>query len=212
MKHIICLTLVCSLAFIGCASDNPNKKTGYGAMIGAATGAAAGMLLNKKDKKKGALLGGLLGGMLGGGVGKYLDKQAAELREIAETKRTEHGIVTKLKGDITFSSGKAQVTSVASDQINKIASIIKKYPEDILTVTGHTDSTGSMKINQSLSESRAAAVKNLLVNGGVPSGSISTIGVGPSQPLASNDNSTGRSANRRVEISITIDESKIQKK
>ena len=177
--------------------------------MGAGLGAIIGHQSGKRDK--GALLGGVIGGLLGGGVGNYLDKQAAELAQIAETKRTEHGIVTKLKGDITFDSGASMVKSTAQNNIQKISQIISKYPEDVVKIVGHTDSTGSDTKNQSLSQMRAQSVKSIMLANGVPATAITVVGMGEGQPVSSNETVDGRAQNRRVEILISVDESKLKK-
>lgn len=208
------MLLVCVIfSLIGCASKD-KKNTQDGAVIGAAAGAVAGAMIAGAggDQKKAMLIGGAIGGAIGATIGKKLDDQARELKKIAETKRTQHGIVTKLKGDITFASGKAEVTSDAKQRISKMAKIIKKYPEDRLVITGHTDSTGSKDLNSRLSAQRAQAVKDLMVQGGVPSKYIKIVGAADSNPVASNNTLAGRSANRRVEIAITMVENKKKSK
>lgn len=210
MKQISILVLSL-LLLASCASDQ--KRTATGAGIGAATGAAAGAILaGKGSEGKGAVIGGILGAMIGGGIGQYLDKQAKELAQVAETRRTENGIVTKLKGDITFPSGKTTLTADAQSRLMKIAEIVKKYPEDRLAVIGHTDSTGSDMTNQSLSQARADVVRAILVSNGVPGQYVQAAGMGENQPIASNDTATGRSENRRVEINITVDETALNNK
>lgn len=212
ISFVVALMLLGSCASMQGVKDTAGKKTGTGAGLGALIGATAGAMLSKKGKKgKGALMGGALGALLGGGIGYKLDKQAKELAEIAETKRTANGIVTQLKGDITFPSNKTQVKSMAKERIDQIAQIVSKYPEDILTIKGYTDSQGAYEWNQKLSTMRADSVKALLVAGGVPAHSISTVGMGPNNPIADNSSTDGRSANRRVEIEITVDESKVKK-
>lgn len=199
MKILFYLTLI---ILVGCASDDPNKRSKKGAAIGAATGAVAGSVLSKKDKKKGAMIGGFLGTVAGGTIGKRMDEQAKELDEVAETQRTDSGIITKLKGDITFDTGEAILTSDARSRIKRIGEIISQYPEDMITVAGHTDSTGSTGLNQRLSEKRAMTVMQILTSAGVPSSQIATVGAGESNPIASNNTTDGRAANRRVEIII----------
>jgi outer membrane protein OmpA-like peptidoglycan-associated protein len=217
MKKLISSLII--TAFLSSCATTENsertagKNTGMGAGIGAAVGAAAGAMLGKKGKKgKSALIGGVLGGLVGGGTGYYFDKQAKELEKIAETQRTKDGIITKLKGDITFAPNKSQVKNDAKESISQIANIISSYPEDILTVKGYTDSDGSYEWNQKLSAMRADSVRAELIAGGVPASSISTVGMGPGKPIADNSTAAGKSANRRVEIEITVDESKIKKK
>jgi hypothetical protein len=114
---------------LGCSSAG--KNTAVGAGVGAAAGAAIGAIVGHQsgDRGKGALIGAALGGGLGGLVGNRLDKQKKELEQIAETKRTENGLVSKLKSDILFDSGKAALKPTASQNLGKMAEIMKKYPE-----------------------------------------------------------------------------------
>ena len=77
---------------------------------------------------------------------------------------------------------------------------MKEHEKGNLAVTGHTDSTGSDKYNQALSERRAQSVTNYLVENGIDSKRIETMGMGESQPIASNATESGRSQNRRVEL------------
>ncbi len=208
MKKIICGTLAVAV-FAGCASDN--KKTMAGAGIGAGVGALAGAVIGHQtgNREKGALLGAALGAGVGGVVGNRLDKQAKELEKVAETKRTDQGIVSKLKSDILFDTGKSDLKPAAIASIKEMATIMKKYPENVLTVKGHTDDVGSDALNATLSENRANAVRSVLIANGIPSTTVSTVGLGESQPVADNKSAAGRQQNRRVEIEIAVDESKV---
>ncbi len=211
MILVSALVAVSSAFVVGCAQ--PGKKTAIGAGAGAALGAGLGAIIGHQsgNKGKGAAIGAAAGALLGGTIGNRLDKQAQELAAIAETKRTEQGIITKLKSDITFSSGSSSVKPMAQSNIKQIAAIIAKYPEDVVQVIGHTDSTGSDATNQALSQKRAESVRQQMISGGVPSGSISAIGRGESQPILTNKTSNGRAGNRRVEIQISVDETKVKK-
>lgn len=203
--------LAFTVALTGCSS--PGKKTAIGAGAGAAAGAALGAIIGHQtgNRGTGALIGGALGASVGGLVGNRLDKQAKELEQIAETKRTEQGILTKLKSDILFDTGKSDLKPAAIQNITKMASILKKYPENVLMIRGYTDSTGSAAVNKALSEKRASAVKSQLVAHGVPADTVSVEGMGPASPVAPNTTAAGRSQNRRVEIEISVDESKVPK-
>ena len=206
---VLALTVTTLGASTGC--ESAGKRTAMGAGIGAAAGAAVGAVIGHQtgNRGQGAMIGAALGGTMGGVVGNRLDRQAKELEKIAETKRTEEGIITKLKSDILFDTGKSELKPVATTNISKMADILKKYPENVLTIRGYTDSTGSAAINQTLSEKRAAAVKNQLVAGGVPAGSVTVVGMGPQNPVGDNKTADGRAQNRRVEVEITVDESKL---
>ena len=191
----------------GCASSehkNALRGAGIGALAGGAIGAIAG-------KGKGAAIGAAIGASLGGYVGHRMDKQAKELEKIAETKRTEQGLVTKLKSDILFDTGKADLKAEAKNNLKQMAEIMKKYPENVLTIKGYTDNTGKSEKNQSLSAKRASSVKEQLVLAGLSESVITTQGMGPQNPIADNTNADGRKQNRRVEIEITVDESKVPK-
>ena len=88
------------------------------------------------------------------------------------------------------------------DDLLKVATSLNKYPDTTVQVLGHTDNTGSAGYNQQLSERRANAVADVLMEGGVPFARIQSIGRGEDQPIASNLNEDGRRQNRRVEIVI----------
>jgi outer membrane protein OmpA-like peptidoglycan-associated protein len=206
MKKTLIIISSLVLLLTGCASEN--KRTYMGAGLGAAAGGALGAVMGKG---KGAAIGAVLGGSLGGYIGHRMDKQAKELEQIAETKRTEQGLVTKLKSDILFDSGKADLKPEAVTNLHKMAEIMKQYPENVLTVKGYTDSTGSKDINEALSAKRALAVKQTLVAAGMSEPVIGTEGLGPVNPIADNGSLAGRKQNRRVEIEVRVDESKVPK-
>jgi outer membrane protein OmpA-like peptidoglycan-associated protein len=143
-------------------------------------------------------------------VGYRLDKQAEELAKIAETRRTEEGIITSMRDNILFDVNSSVIKPQAVQNIVKIADVLKKYPEDRIIVVGHTDDRGSAQFNERLSLQRAQAVKLQLVSSGVPESGIEALGQGESQPLAPNTSDQNRAKNRRVELQITVDQSKVQ--
>lgn len=210
MKKTLLTFLASSLILWGCTT--PGKRTAIGAGAGAAAGAGIGAVIGHQSGHagKGAAIGAAAGAILGGTVGNILDKQAKELEQVAETKRTENGIITTLKNNILFATNSSALKPEAMDNVNQIADIIKKYPEDRVIVVGHTDDRGAADYNQRLSEQRAQAVRVQMVSRGVPSSTIEAIGQGESQPKAPNTDEAGRSQNRRVELQITVDESKVK--
>lgn len=195
------------------ACESAGKRTAVGAGVGAAVGAGVGAIIGHQTGNRGAGLaaGALLGGAIGGAVGHRMDKQAKELEKIAETKRTEQGLITKLKSDILFETGKAELKPQATNNLGQMANIMKKYPENVLTIRGYTDATGSPQINKSLSERRAGAVRDELVKGGIPANVITVVGMGPENPVGDNKTNEGRAQNRRVEVEIRADETKVPK-
>ncbi len=213
MKKLLVILTTAAAVLSGCATGE-NQNTYKGVGIGAAAGAALGAIIgnNNGDAGKGAAIGAVLGGTVGGVVGKRMDNQAKELAKVAETKRTEQGLVTKLKSDILFETGKAELKDQAKTNLTEMATIMKKYPENILTIKGYTDSTGSVQTNEALSKKRAEAVKVQLVNNGIPATVVSTTGLGPANPVGDNKTDLGRKQNRRVEIEIAVDQSKVPNK
>ena len=83
-----------------------------------------------------------------------------------------------------------------------MAQVLYKFTDTRLTVTGHTDSTGARDYNYNLSNRRATSVANYLAGAGIDQSRLITQGVGPDQPIASNDTEQGRAMNRRVELQI----------
>jgi OmpA-OmpF porin, OOP family len=80
--------------------------------------------------------------------------------------------------------------------------IFKEYPQARFSIEGHTDSDGSNALNQTLSENRAAAVKNFLIENGIAADRLMSTGYGETKPIASNKNAAGKAQNRRVEIKL----------
>ncbi|MFS4460659.1 OmpA family protein [Bdellovibrio sp. HCB2-146] len=213
MKKMILVGCAAVIGLSACATMDENPNAAKGAGIGAAVGAVAGAVIGHQTGKRneGALIGAALGAGLGGAVGHRMDKQAKELERIAETKRTEQGLITKLKSDILFDTGKADLKPAAKANINELAAIMKKYPENVLTIKGYTDSSGSDKVNMPLSERRAQAVRNQLVTAGIPANTVTSLGMGSANPLDAGTSKDSLAKNRRVEIEITVDESKVPK-
>ena len=214
MKKMILLASTFAVILSACATVEDNKKTAAGVGIGAVAGGVIGAVIGNQtgNRNAGALIGAAVGAGFGGAVGHRLDQQQKELDKIAETKRTEQGLVTKLKSDILFDSGKADLKPAAKENINQLAAIMKKYPENILTIKGYTDSTGSDKINKPLSEKRAQAVRDQLVSAGLPAATVSSLGMGSANPVDMGTDKASLAKNRCVEIEITVDESKVPKK
>ncbi len=211
MKKLLSL-LVLGAFLAGCTTVNPytgqtqTSKAVWGTAIGAATGAATGALV-AGNSGKGALVGGLAGAALGAGTGYYLDVQAAELRaELAGTGvqvvESDDNIRLIMPGNITFKTDSADVNSGFYATLNSVAKVLKKYSNSTVMVSGHTDNTGSAEYNLNLSKQRAAAVAAYLQGQGVAANRFEVLGLGYSNPIASNNTAEGRAQNRRVEIKI----------
>ena len=198
-RHLVTSAALAAFLIAGC--ETAGKRTAIGAGGGAAAGASVGALLGGW---KGAAIGAGVGALAGGSVGLYLDKQAKELEQVAETKRTENGVVVNMKSEILFDTGSAVLKDEAIAQITKVGDIIAKYSDDRVRVEGHTDSTGSAAKNEDLSLRRADAVKRVLLGRGVKESQITSLGMGATKPVADNKTAAGRAANRRVELHIDV--------
>ena len=103
---------------------------------------------------------------------------------------------------ILFDNGKATIKFESAEILNQIINVLKKYPNSRFRIEGHTDSTGRRAKNIELSQNRADAVKVYLIQGGIASNRLESVGYGPDKPIASNKNKKGRALNRRVEINL----------
>jgi outer membrane protein OmpA-like peptidoglycan-associated protein len=103
---------------------------------------------------------------------------------------------------ILFNSGKSSFQKQTIPVLQAITAILKEYPTAKFSLEGHTDNTGSDVLNQKLSEERAAAVKNFLVENGVDASRLSSKGFGESAPIDSNKTAKGKANNRRVEVKL----------
>ncbi len=194
------LVPVLMLGAAGCAT--PGKRTATGAAAGAIVGAGAGAMVG--ENFEGAAIGAGVGAVAGAAVGNYLDKQARELEQVAETRRTEEGLLLNLRNDLLFETDSAILTDSAIAQVSRIGDILVKYPEDRIRIEGHTDSRGTEPYNEALSLRRAEAVYRVLSSRGVAPRQIMVLGQGESEPVAPNETPAGRSANRRVELHIDV--------
>jgi OOP family OmpA-OmpF porin len=104
---------------------------------------------------------------------------------------------------VFFNSGKATFKSTDGPvRLDAISNILKEYPNAKLIIEGHTDNEGSNAFNQKLSEDRANAVKDALVQRGAKVDNLSTIGYGETKPIATNKTAAGRAENRRTEVKL----------
>jgi outer membrane protein OmpA-like peptidoglycan-associated protein len=92
--------------------------------------------------------------------------------------------------------------SESYDELDQVFRFMENNPGIKLEISGHTDNTGSLRINQRLSRDRARAVVNYLVNRGISVDMLSSQGYADSQPVAENDTAEGRRQNRRVEFKV----------
>lgn len=186
--------------------DGTQNQTGTGAIIGGLTGAAAGQIIG--GDTRGTVIGGVIGAGIGAAIGNQLDTQERELRQsLAGTSagivNTGDRLIVTLPEAITFDFGSAVVHQNFRPSLAAVSRSLQNYPNTTVRVVGHTDNVGTLAVNQQLSEQRALAVAQILVNTGTPSTRVRYQGRAYHEPIASNSTSAGRAANRRVEIIIT---------
>ncbi len=208
LSNIIFISsLVLSVFIYGCSASNTVKGGVIGGVGGGLVGGVIGHYAG--NTVLGAIIGAAVGGTAGALIGNYMDKQAEEMQnDIAGAKidRVGEGIKITFDSGILFATNSSTLQPGAKTNIDKLAIILKKYPDTNILVTGHTDSDGTEQYNQSLSEKRARAVSDYTEMQGVSSSRFSVVGLGEKEPIASNDNEDGKLSNRRVEIAIFANE------
>ena len=185
-------------------TSNTAKGAGVGAAAGAVLGAIAGGGSSQERRKK-ALIGAGIGAIAGGGVGAYMDSQEAKLRQqLAGTgvsvTRSGDNLILNMPGNITFPVNQFDVRSDFYPVLNSVALVLKEYEKTLIDVVGFTDSSGTYENNMVLSQKRANSVGQYLQSQGIIAGRIVTQGMGPQNPVASNETAEGKQANRRVEL------------
>lgn len=139
-----------------------------------------------------------------------LEKEKAELRAqllaqfnaVLQTRDSARGLIVNMS-DVLFDTGQFTLRPAAREKLARVAGILSGHPGLRLEVEGHTDSIGGDEFNQRLSERRSSAVADYLVKQGVPASSLTSKGLGETQPVASNDTAAGRQQNRRVELIVS---------
>ncbi len=120
---------------------------------------------------------------------------------IIETKDRE--VLSFAMKAVQFELGKATLKPESFTVLTQIAEIMRKYPDYNLSIEGHTDNTGTAEVNEKLSESRAKACYDYLVQKGIPASRMKYKGYGKARPIADNSTYSGRTLNRRVEFNLT---------
>ncbi len=192
-------------------SSTPQRNnTGTGALVGVGIGALLGYLTNTSDGEQGrrnALIGAGVGALAGAGVGAYMDRQQRVLEaELSGTgvgvARQGDNLVLRMPSDVTFAVNSSAIDPRFNATLRDVTAVLQDYDRSLVDVIGHTDSTGGDRINQPLSERRAAAVAQALIDAGVIRERLYVAGASSRNPVASNETVEGRQMNRRVEILI----------
>ncbi len=205
------LAAVALLGVSGCVTDpNTGERKISRTAIGGAGGAGLGYLLGGLIGGKTArIAGAAIGGVAGGVVGNQMDQQIKQLRDTTagsgigvDPTPDGSGILVNLP-EVTFAVDSTTISPSFRAALDNVAQSMITYPNSLVDVMGHTDSTGSDSYNLDLSRRRAESVANYLTSRGVSRTRLATIGYGEQYPIADNNTAEGRAINRRVEIRIT---------
>lgn len=214
MKKKLLVTLIFT-ALAGCTTTAPDgtqetNRAATGAIIGAIGGAIVGN--NTGSSRTHTAMGAVVGAGIGAAIGNSLDEQEREFkrqlaaeeqaREIEVERVREDLLRLTVNNEVSFDFDKATIRPSFRDSLDKIAGVLTKYGRSRVIVVGHTDSVGSERYNQRLSEQRANSVADYLATRRVERSRITAKGAGESEPRASNGSEAGRQLNRRVEIFV----------
>lgn len=176
------------------------------AAVGGVGGAALGAIESSSWAGGGALVGAGMGAAYCWVHGADSQKVAQVEEVVVEQEEVviaEPAEAVRVELDVKFDFDKAQVKQESYGDIKALADFMKQYPSTSTVVEGHTDSVGSDTYNQGLSERRAKAVRDVLVNQyGVEGNRVNAVGYGESRPVADNATAEGRAINRRVEAEV----------
>ena len=213
-KARIIISSLCAasmLSLSACVTDpNTGERKVSRTAIGAGGGALAGLLLGGLiGGGTGRIIGAGIGGIAGGAIGYTMDKQIKQLKEQTAGSGVDvtpvddgQAILVNLPEGVTFDVGSYSLKPEFRATLDKVADSLKQYPNSLIDVYGHTDSTGSDAYNQTLSENRARTVASYLSMQGVSAARVRSQGFGETMPVADNATDDGRRKNRRVEIKI----------
>ena len=130
------------------------------------------------------------------------EKLRQQLSIILETRETARGLIVNLS-DVLFDFNSANLKPETREKLARVAGILQAYPGLQIAIEGHTDNVGTDEYNQQLSERRAGSVRAYLVESGISEATVTALGLGESQPVATNASATGRQQNRRVELVVS---------
>jgi outer membrane protein OmpA-like peptidoglycan-associated protein len=213
LKLVAVVALCMAVLLSGCGASNTVKGTGIGVGAGGAVGAGVGALAG--NTALGAVIGAAVGGVAGALIGKKMDKQKKELEATVPDATVEvvnDGEALKVTFDsgILFATNSSSVSDASKSALRNFSASLKQNPDTYIKVIGHTDNTGRVDYNQTLSEKRARSVYDYLMNQGISSDRMTYEGKGIHEPIASNATDEGRALNRRVEIMIMANEKMIR--
>lgn len=210
---LLLATVVSGAMLTGCATTpgttGTTSITQNKAVIGSLLGAAAGAGISKATGGEKTGRDAAIGAALGAGVGYYMQKQEAQLRQqTAGTGVTvvrdpvTNNINLSIPEAVTFQVGQSTILPGFYGTLNNVASTLRQYDQSSIQVNGYASVEGDANMNLALSQNRANAVRNYLVNQGVSSARVSAVGRGETSQFGSS-----YEPNRRVEMTILAPQS-----
>ena len=206
----------------GLVEDTSYNRTKTGAATGALAGSMIAYNTGSRDAKS-AIIGGLIGAALGGAIGNSMDQQANDVARALGTgvnndplaaldpnndiivSKTSSYVKIMFRDRMMFATGSSNLQSSAKSKVKKVGQLLANYPQTVVGVAGFTDNVGSYSYNLGLSQRRASSVSNLLTVNGRPF----TKGCSYNKAIAANDSAKNRALNRRVEVYLYADSSKM---
>ena len=215
-KFLSVLLLCMAVVFSSCGTwNNTAKGTAIGVGGGAAVGAGIGAIAG--NTALGSIIGAAVGGTAGALIGKKMDKQKKELEAslpeeaVVETINEGEALKVTFDSGILFATNSSTVSAASKSALRNLATSLNANPDTDIKIVGHTDITGKVDYNQTLSEKRAKSVYDYLMEDqGISSTRMTFEGKGIHEPVADNATPEGRAKNRRVEILILPNQRMIQ--
>ncbi|HEX8787846.1 MAG TPA: OmpA family protein [Telluria sp.] len=212
IRSALCATIL-AVAASGCADMNQTQRgTATGAGVGAGLGALLGATTGHGGSGRaatGALLGAAAGAVAGNVWSRHMEQQRQAMQQATQgtgvqvTQTADNRLKLEIPSDLSFDTGSADIKPDFRPILDRFASTLNDNPGTVVTIIGHTDSTGGDAINQPLSYDRAAHTRDYLSARGVAPARITVEGRASREPVASNDDPAGRARNRRVEIFVS---------
>ena len=202
-RTLIALAVVTALA-AGCETPR-QTETAVGTGAGVATGAAIGAMVGGgRGAAIGAGVGGGIGAAVGYNWGTVKDKLGMATRDsqVQVSEQQDGSLKVNVPGSVSFASNSSTLDTRLYPTLDRIASTLNEYPQTSVTVVGYTDSVGTAQANRELSQRRATAVADYLIQRGVARNRMAVDSRGEEEPVASNDTEAGRAQNRRVEMLV----------
>jgi outer membrane protein OmpA-like peptidoglycan-associated protein len=131
-----------------------------------------------------------------------MQSEAENLFASTASAKTDPNLLARLKSDLLFNAGKAELLETANKEITRMGAMLNRYPKIPFRVEAYTDTTGSPAQNLKLTQARADAVRKALIRRGLSASHVGAKGYGGARPIGDNASEEGRTANRRIEIHV----------